>query len=66
MGLFDDSVAPVVSLISPADNSLNSTDPTPDFVFNVTDDLDSVLSCVLFIDGTAYGENGSVLYLSNG
>ncbi len=54
-----DTVLPVVSLNSPANNT-NTSDNTPDINFTVTNAV-SVLSCTLFVDGTAKGTNSSVL-----
>ncbi|MBW2993680.1 hypothetical protein KY317_03850, partial [Candidatus Woesearchaeota archaeon] len=57
-----DTTAPVVSLTSPANNTLNTTDNTPDFSFNVTDEIAATLDCTLWLDsGTpvAYGRNSS-------
>ncbi|PIO00016.1 hypothetical protein COT72_04245, partial [archaeon CG10_big_fil_rev_8_21_14_0_10_43_11] len=44
---------PVVSLESPADN-YNSTSADVDFTFNVTDTLDTSLSCSLYLNGTLW------------
>ena len=56
--------SPVVSLELPTNNSQETSDSTPDFVFNVSDNLASILDCTLWLDnGTpiAYGRNTSVL-----
>jgi len=54
-----DTVLPVVALNSPANNT-NTSDNTPDINFTVTNAV-PVLSCTLFVDGTAKGTNSSVL-----
>ncbi len=59
-----DTTAPSVYLESPANNTLNTTDNTPDFVFNVTDETASILDCLLWLNNgsdMAYGNNSSVL-----
>ncbi|MBN2330682.1 MAG: right-handed parallel beta-helix repeat-containing protein [Candidatus Aenigmarchaeota archaeon] len=53
---------PSVFLVAPANNTLNTTDSTPDFVFNVTDAMSATLDCFLWLDnGTvaAYGRNSA-------
>ena len=59
-----DLIAPSIFLESPSNNTLNTTDNTPDFIFNATDETASTLDCTLWLDnGTAiaYGNNASVL-----
>ena len=58
-----DTTPPIVYLESPQNNTINTTDNTPDFSFNVTDETATTLDCVLWLDnGTvkAYGQNSSV------
>ena len=50
--------APSVTLSSPADGS-STTDTTPNFEFNATDDANSTFSCELFINETSHGSIGS-------
>ncbi|HDK41960.1 MAG TPA: VCBS repeat-containing protein, partial [Candidatus Pacearchaeota archaeon] len=57
---------PIVLLEFPANNTLNTTDNSPDFVFNVTEEKASTLDCTLWLNNsagntTAYGNNASVL-----
>jgi hypothetical protein len=59
-----DTDSPLAYLESPANNTVNTTDNTPDFAFNTTDETASTLDCTLWLDnGTeiAYGNNASVL-----
>jgi len=61
-----DDTPPTINLEYPEDNTINSSDKTPDFIFNVTDNTASVLDCELFImdyEGNirGYGNNQSVL-----
>lgn len=49
-----DSAAPIVALKLPADE-LNTTDATPEFVFNVSDSLSSNFTCELFVSGVSNG-----------
>ncbi|MBU1198713.1 MAG: hypothetical protein KJ685_02665, partial [Nanoarchaeota archaeon] len=53
-----DTVAPVVSPSSPA-NNLWTTDTTPDFVFNVVDSIATDLNCSLWVDGSRTAINES-------
>jgi hypothetical protein len=55
-----DSIYPEVTLVSPANNTQNTTDSTPDFTFNVTDETATTLSCELFLNNTGYGIDESV------
>jgi len=52
--------APTITLVSPSDNTY-TTDNTPSFKFNIIDDSNSTTSAELFINGTGYGTNTSVL-----
>jgi hypothetical protein len=54
-----DTALPIVTLNSPV-NSVNTTDPTPDFNFTVTNAV-AALACTLYIDSTPYGTNGSTI-----
>ena len=53
-----DTIVPVVSLVSPADNA-ETADTTPDFTFSVTDAGDNSLNCILYVDDTNKGSNSS-------
>ncbi|MBI4164084.1 MAG: PKD domain-containing protein [Candidatus Aenigmarchaeota archaeon] len=55
-----DNVAPIVSLVGPANNTL-SNQSTHSFQFNATDNVFSTLSCTVFVNGTASGTNSSVV-----
>ena len=57
--LMIDTTAPTISLISPGGGDWTS-DNTTDFTFTATDTLSSVLSCILYADGTNVGSNSSV------
>jgi hypothetical protein len=47
---------PDINLEYPSNNTINTTDTTPDFIFNATDASASTLSCELFLDnGTIFG-----------
>lgn len=64
MHLLGENVAPVVYLENPANNTVNTTDRTPDFVFNVSDMDNLYLDCDLWLDnGTAFiaGNDPNVL-----
>ncbi len=50
-----DTQSPIVSLISPINNTINTTSNTPEFVFNVTDDKASLLSCNLWMNSSSLG-----------
>ncbi|ODS41670.1 MAG: hypothetical protein A7315_00720 [Candidatus Altiarchaeales archaeon WOR_SM1_79] len=54
-----DVTPPIIYLMSPANDS-KTTDNTPDFTFNATDDAATQMNCTLYINGTAYGTNNSV------
>ncbi|HIH10928.1 TPA: hypothetical protein HA241_01960 [Candidatus Woesearchaeota archaeon] len=61
-----DSVAPLVYLMTPANNTLNTTDNTPEFKFNATDETAATLDCSLYLNNSAgtvtnYGRNSSVI-----
>ena len=57
---------PVISLTAPANLTTNTTDNTPEFIFNVSDDLftQSFLNCSLWMGNAsttaAYGTNNTV------
>jgi len=55
-----DATAPTVSLSSPATNNWTN-DPTPDFVFIVTDNVNGTTTCTLYINSTMYGTNATVV-----
>jgi len=55
-----DTSAPTVNPSTPANNDY-TTDTTPDFVFTVTDSMDSVLNCVVYVNSTSVGTNSSTL-----
>jgi len=57
-----DDIPPVYNLdnLSPADLT-TTTDRTPEFAFNVTDNYFTTLSCELLIDSINYGSNSSVI-----
>jgi len=57
--LMIDTTVPTVSLTSPT-GGYWTNDNTTDFKFTATDTLSSVLSCTLYVGGTAYGTNSSV------
>jgi len=60
----EDTEFPQIYLTTPEDDAENTTDNTPDFVFNATDDIASSLSCVLYMNnGTTFGagSNASVV-----
>ena len=54
------SSPPSVTLMAPID-FYNTSDTTPDFIFNVTDDVNLTLDCTLYINSTPHGTNGSVI-----
>ncbi|MBI2668584.1 right-handed parallel beta-helix repeat-containing protein [Candidatus Woesearchaeota archaeon] len=68
-GLDIDIQLPVIVLLAPANKTRNTTDDTPSFFFNASDDLTNQprLNCTLWINDTssgtiaAYGTNNSVL-----
>src|SRR3989338_7228524 len=57
---------PIITLLAPANLTINSTTSTPDFVFNVSDDLfaQPYLNCTLWLSSSAgtqaYGTNNTV------
>ncbi|MFC1753981.1 Ig-like domain-containing protein, partial [Thermoproteota archaeon] len=53
-----DADVPLVTLISPAAGVTVSND-APTFTFNLTDELSSTASCVLYVGATSYGMNGT-------
>jgi len=53
-----DTEPPVVVLNSPLNNT-NTADETPDFSFNVSDNLDTELNCTLYVYNQTHGNNGS-------
>ena len=57
-----DSTPPTIYLEQPANNTINTT-ATPGFIFNVTDDIATTLSCDLNINGSGNVTDASV---SNG
>ena len=59
-----DTTAPLVTLASPG-NGTQSTNSTPIFTFNYVDSLSSTASCTLFVNGAAFGTNGSVANTTN-
>jgi hypothetical protein len=57
-----DTTQPTINLQYPPDPTTNTTDSTPDFIFNVTDNLAANLSCELFLYNETtlgYGYNTS-------
>jgi len=58
--IYVDVTAPTIALSAPS-NGTWTNDSTPSFQFTPVDNLASTLSCELFIDGTAYGKNTSVI-----
>ena len=50
-----DNVAPIINLESPANDTTNTNDETPDFVFNATDNIVSALDCSLWMNATTGG-----------
>ncbi|MFH1630768.1 MAG: Ig-like domain-containing protein [Candidatus Aenigmatarchaeota archaeon] len=54
-----DTTNPDIILISP-DNDTNSTETSMNFVFNVTDNLATILNCSLYFDSVINQTNGSV------
>jgi len=52
--ILDDS-APIINLESPVNNTINTTDKTPDFWFNATDDRAFALECSLWMNLTIGG-----------
>ncbi len=61
-----DNSSPTISLLSPPNNTLNNTNSTPRFAFNVTDDLaqQGTLDCTLYLNNSEgvtapYGRNSS-------
>jgi hypothetical protein len=64
MYLLEDNVAPIIYLETPGNNTVNITDRTPDFTFNVSDADNHQVSCVLWMNnGTSFtaGSDSSVL-----
>ena len=58
-----DSEAPEIYLEAPVNNTINTTNATPTFWFNTTDETASNLDCNLWLDNgtvTTYGNNASV------
>ena len=56
-----DTTAPSsIELRSPANNSWGA-DLTPNFIFNVTDNLDTTLNCTVYVDGSSVGSNATTL-----
>lgn len=50
-----DTQAPQIAILSPANNTKNTTDATPQFSFNVTDNIATSLSCTLWVNNTTSG-----------
>ena len=48
----NDFEAPIITLVSPANNTINTTNTSPKFTFNVTDNKASVLGCTLWMNDT--------------
>ncbi|MBI5226888.1 right-handed parallel beta-helix repeat-containing protein, partial [Candidatus Micrarchaeota archaeon] len=57
--LSDDNTPPAVTLISPADAAVVSSQPS--FVFSESDAGSSTASCLLYVDGILVGSNATVL-----
>jgi len=56
-----DATAPSsIELRSPANNTWGA-DLTPDFIFNVTDNVDTTLNCTVYADGSSVGNNATAL-----
>jgi len=61
-----DTTKPQIYLEYPANNTLNNTDNTPEFKFNVSDNINAELSCQLWIQNSSndlvpHGTNTTVL-----
>ncbi|MFH1915811.1 MAG: LamG-like jellyroll fold domain-containing protein [Nanoarchaeota archaeon] len=50
-----DDIAPIIYLESPTNETINTTDKTPDFKFNATDETASTLNCSLWLNATTGG-----------
>ncbi|MCI0504323.1 hypothetical protein L0Y65_06480, partial [Candidatus Micrarchaeota archaeon] len=61
---FLDAQPPVVTLVSPANNSV-FTQQDINFTFNVTDDKSLTLNCSIYLDGASNQSNASVLNGTN-
>ncbi len=55
-----DTTSPVVTLVSPANNTLNNITASQNFQFTATDNFYPNLVCTLFVNGISRGENLSV------
>jgi hypothetical protein len=47
----DDTISPVVTSLTPTNNTINTTNTTPKFTYIVTDNKADFLSCDLWLDG---------------
>jgi len=56
-----DTTTPSITLSSPTNSYIETTDSTPDFSFTVSEDINTTTTCELLIGGVGYGTNTSVL-----
>lgn len=56
-----DTTTPSITLSSPTNDYIETTDSTPDFSFRVLEDINTTTTCELLIGGVGYGVNTSVL-----